>query len=218
MKNKLAIVVQGPSGNVDELKAAWHGYDLIWSTWKGDELIYDNNDVVVFNQMPQETGVGNIVLQQITTINGVKKAKELGYKRVFKWRSDMIPTNPNKLIGVLTEGVNFLFFHNHLPFHIFLQGNIDPEIPLEGIGSYVDYVMESDVDVMASIWDFNEFHGTHAEALITANIQRKNIKNINLFGGCLDDNNDILWLKKNINIKDYKKHKEFEYNLRNDEL
>jgi hypothetical protein len=218
MNKGLAIIIQGPSSNVDELKAAWHGYDLIWSTWKGDESKYTKNDIALFNHMPLEKGVGNIKLQQLTTVKGIEKAKELGYNRVFKWRSDMVPTNPSQLISLLTENVNILFFHNHLPFHVFLQGNIDPEISLEGIGSYVDYVMESNVDVMASIWDFNEVHGTHAEALITANIQRKNIKNINLFGGGLDDNNDILWLKNNLNIKDYKKHKEYEYHLFNDEL
>jgi hypothetical protein len=77
--------------------------------------------------------------------------------------------------------------------------------------------MESDIDVMASIWDFNESYATHAEAIITSNIKTKNITNINLFGGCLDDDNDIVWLKRNIHIKDYKTNKQFEHNLCNDE-
>jgi hypothetical protein len=202
MNNNLVIVIQGTSNNVEELKKAWDGYNLIWSTWKGDESKYNDNDIVIFNELPNELGVGNIKLQQLTTNEGIKKAKELGYKRVFKWRSDMIPTNPKKLLEILTDGVNILFSHNQ-----------SPDRP----NSYVDYIMESDIDTMANIWDFNESFSTHAEAIITSNIERKNITNISLFGGCLDNDNDIIWLKKNIHIKDYKKHKMFEHNLCNDE-
>jgi len=202
MGKDLAIIIQGPSDNVEELKKKWVGYNLIWSTWKGNEEKYNDNDIVIFDDVPNEKGIGNLKLQQLTTNNGVKKAKELGYKRVFKWRSDMIPTNPKKLLTLLTDGVNILFFHNQLP---------------DRIGSYVDYVMESDVDTMANIWDFEESYAEHAEAIITLNIKRKNITNINLFGGCLNDDNDIVWLKKNIHIKNYKLHKPFEHNLCNDE-
>jgi len=202
MNNELSIIIQGPSNNVDELRNAWGGYNLIWSTWEGEESKYNNSDVVIFNEMPNEEGVGNIKLQQLTTNKGVEKAKELGYKRVFKWRSDMIPTNPKKLLEILTDGVNILFLHNQLP---------------DRPSAYVDYVMESDVDTMASIWDFNESVSTHAEAIITSNINRKNITNICLFGGCLDDDNDIVWLKRDIYLKDYKQYKIFEHNLCNDE-
>jgi hypothetical protein len=202
MNKDLVIIIQGLSNNVEELKNAWNGYNLIWSTWKGSESIYSENDVTIFNDIPLEKGVGNVKLQQLTTNKGIEKAKELGYKRVFKWRSDMIPTNPNKLLNLLTNDVNILFFHNQLP---------------DRIGSYIDYVMESDIDTMANIWDFNESYATHAEAIITSNIKTKNITNINLFGGCLDDDNDIVWLKRNIYIKDYKLHKPFEHNLCNDE-
>lgn len=202
MNNELAIVIQGPSNNVEELKKAWVGYNLIWSTWFGEESKYGGNDIVIFNNKPIETGIGNIKLQQITTVKGVEKAKELGYNRVFKWRSDMIPTNPNELIKLLSDGVNILFFHNQLP---------------DRIGSYVDYVMESNTETMISIWDFTEIHAEHAEAIITSNIHKKNIKNINLFGGCLNNDNDIIWLKRNIHLKDYKYHKPYEHNLCNDE-
>ena len=202
MNNELIIIIQGPSSNVDELRNAWGGYNLIWSTWEGEESKYNNSDVVIFNKTPNETGVGNIKLQQLTTNKGVEKAKELGYKRVFKWRSDMIPTNPKKLLELLTDGVNILFLHNQLP---------------DRPSSYVDYIMESDVDTMASIWDFNESFSTHSEAIITSNINRKNITNISLFGGCLDDDNDIVWLKRNIHLKNYKQYKTFEHNLCNDE-
>jgi hypothetical protein len=194
---KRAIIVQGPSSNVLKLKEAWGDYDIIWSTWKNEEQHYESEDIVIYNEIPKETGIGNIRLQQITTLNGVLKAKELGYDRVFKWRSDMVPTNPSALIALLEDSVNFLFFHNTLPYKM---------------GYYVDYIVESDVDTMISIWDFNELYSTHAEEIITSNIYKKNINNINLFGGCLDDDNDIIWLNRNINLKNYKKHNEYEHN------
>jgi hypothetical protein len=193
---KRAIVIQGPSSHVDELKKAWDGYDIIWSTWKGEEQKYNENDIVLFNDIPTVKGVGNIKLQQLSTLNGVKKAIELNYDRVFKWRSDMIPTNPAKLIECLKENVNFLFFHNTMP---------------DKNGYYVDYVVESKVNEMMLIWSFEELEAIHAEAIITNNILKNRIEKINLFGGCLNDDNDIIWLKRNINIKDYKKYKEFEF-------
>lgn len=193
---KRALIIQGPSSNVLELKKCWSGYDIIWSTWMGEECKYDKEDVVIYNEVPNDTGVGNINLQRVSTLNGSIKAKELGYDRVLKWRSDMVSTNPKKLLSSFKHGANFLFFHNTLP---------------DRIGYFVDYIIESDIDTMMSIWDFNELYSTHAEAIITSNIKQKKITDINLFGGTLNDENDIIWLKRDIMIKDYKNFKEFEY-------
>ena len=52
MKYNGAIIIQGPSSNIPELKEAWDGFDLIWSTWKGDEDYYHENDIVVYNTNP----------------------------------------------------------------------------------------------------------------------------------------------------------------------
>lgn len=192
---KRAIVIQGPSNNVDELKKAWAGYDLIWSTWLGEESPYEENDIVVYSSKPHETGFGNINLQKISTYNGVLKAKELGYDRVFKWRSDMTPTNPEALINTLSGNINVLFYHHVMP---------------DRSNYFVDYVMESETDIMINIWSFTNLYPTHAEAIITEYINKQGVR-VSLFGGKLNDNNDILWLKRNINIKDYKKYPAFEY-------
>ena len=39
-------------------------------------------DIVVFNKMPQERGVQNVMLQQLSTYNGLLKAKEMGKLKV----------------------------------------------------------------------------------------------------------------------------------------
>ena len=118
---KRVIIIQGPSSNVLELKKAWLGYDIIWSTWFGEENNYNENDIVVYSDKPNESGVGNLNLQLITTHSGLIKAKELGYDRAFKWRSDMIPTNPD--IFSIVPGS--LVFHSSNSLFIFsLYGSI----------------------------------------------------------------------------------------------
>jgi hypothetical protein len=192
---KRAIVIQGPSTHVNELKRAWDGYDLIWSTWSGEDSHYQEDDIVVYSPKPNETGFGNVNLQKVSTYNGVLKAKELGYDRVFKWRSDMIPTNAEALLGSLSEDINILFYHHVMP---------------DRSDYFVDYVMESETDTMINIWSFTNIYPTHAEAIITEYINQQG-KKVSLFGGKLNNDNDILWLKKNISIKDYKKYPAFEY-------
>ena len=193
---KRVIIIQGPSSNVLELKKAWLGYDIIWSTWFGEENNYDENDIVVYSDKPSESGVGNLNLQLITTHSGLIKAKELGYDRAFKWRSDMIPTNPDILISCLSDGFNLLFNHIVMP--------VKPNY-------FVDYVMEGEVNIMLNVWSFTNLYSTHAEAIITESIN-KHTSEIYLFGGNLNDKNDIYWLKKNISIKDYKKYPEYKHN------
>lgn len=193
---KRAIVVQGPSSNVNELKKAWSGYDVIWSTWDGETNQYIDTDIVLSSPKPQDIGVGNLNLQKVTTYNGLLKAKELGYDRVFKWRSDMIPTNPKELLDSLSEDINLLFYHHVIP---------------DRTDYFVDYVMESDVDTMIKIWSFTDLYATHAEAIITDSINQQD-KRVYLFGGKLNRDNDIFWLKRNISLKDYKQYPAFEHN------
>ena len=49
MGKDLSIIIQGPSDNIEELKKKWVGYNLIWSTWKGNEEKYNDNDIVIFD-------------------------------------------------------------------------------------------------------------------------------------------------------------------------
>jgi hypothetical protein len=182
-----AIIIQGQSNYVTELKVAWKDYHLIWSTWKGTESSYNADDVVIYNDMPHDTGTGNVALQQKTTLNGTLKAKELGFKRVLKWRNDMIPINAIEFINLFyKEGINMFYFYN---------GN--------GYKYFVDYFMEGTVEDIYNMWSFDNIHPPFAESALTDNIKIKNLKNINFVGKKITNNNDILWLKKNIKLSTY---------------
>jgi hypothetical protein len=87
------IVVQGPTHAdiVPQIKKVFEGKQLIFSTWEGeDSSVYDEDDIVLYNQIPQMDGVANANKQKISTLKGLEKAQEMGYTKVLKWRSDMI--------------------------------------------------------------------------------------------------------------------------------
>jgi hypothetical protein len=193
--NKRVILIQGPSTYVDKLKSAWSGYDIIWSTWIGEESKYSDDDIVVYCEKPRDAGVQNLALQHKTTLDGIKKAKELGYSRVLKWRSDLEPKNPDKLISLFDENsLNFLAWHT------------------ARWGYFVDYFMEGKIDDVLSAWDIDTVHGEYSEHVTTKNILSKFDK-FNFVAGGIDNNNEVYWIKKNINLSIYKNHKGFKLEI-----
>ena len=199
MSYKGAIIIQGPSEYVSELKQAWKGYDLIWSTWKGEEGHYDSDDIVLFNEMPEERGTQNIALQQITTLKGILKAKDLGYERVLKWRSDMIPTNANDFLNLFNlDSVNMFYFHNVRE------------------GYFIDYFMEGSVGDIYNMWMINDIHPLYAEKALTDRIIKLKLTNIEFMGKKLNELNDVLWLKRNIKLSEYKNNNQFTIIINND--
>ena len=104
--NKKCIIIQGPITKewVNFHKKIWEDEQLIFSTWENTPSEwFDNNDIVIYNKIPIETGTSNLNLQKITTQNGCLKAKEIGYDFVIKWRSDMFPTSKNILLHLFDE-------------------------------------------------------------------------------------------------------------------
>lgn len=186
MNKELAIVIQGPSDYVEELKKSWDGYNLIWSTWKGEESKYVDDDIVIFNDIPIECGVQNIALQKVTTLNGIKKAKELGYERVLKWRSDLIPSNAKELIRTFKKDcLNFLTWHNDGKY-------------------FIDYFHEGPIDDVYKIWDVPTIHAPYSEKLTTDNVFFLGFDNFNFIGDKLSKENEIYWKKYKINLSTYK--------------
>ncbi len=188
MKNDFAIIIQGPSTNVSELKEAWKGYNIIWSTWIGEETKYDVNDIVLFNEIPLERGVQNIALQKLSTLNGISKAKELGFKRVLKWRNDLIPSNTEKLIKTFkTDSINFLTWHNEGKY-------------------FIDYFIEGDIDDIYKIWNIPTINGPYSEKITSDNIFLNEFSNFNFILKELNETNDIYWVKYKINLSSYNMH------------
>jgi hypothetical protein len=186
LQNKIAIIVQGPANNVKELKLVWEGYTIIWSTWVGNEDKFTSDDIVIFSEQPYELGVQNIALQKKSTLEGVNKAKELGFERVLKWRSDLLPTNANELVKLFKKNqLNFLAWHNEGKY-------------------FVDYFMEGPIDEVKLAWDIPIIYGPFSERITTDNIFDKNKIKYNFILDELSDNNEIFWVKYNVYLSKYK--------------
>lgn len=183
-KTNTAIVIQGPSSYVEELKQAWTGFDLIWSTWCGSESKYSSEDIAIFNYQPEESGTGNIAWQRLSTMEGIKKAKELGYTHVLKWRSDMLPTDSKKLTNLFnTDTLNFLAWHSD--------------------GYFVDYLMYGPIEQMLVAWEFETNTGSFAEQILTDNIWKNQFTDFHFIVHKLAADNDILWMKYNVSLLTY---------------
>lgn len=180
---KRAVIIQGPTTDYSTLKDKW-GSDIIWSTWKGEESHYSDNDIVIFNDIPNDKGRVNVNLQKISTINGLKKAKELGYTRAIKTRSDLHPTNFNKFISLFKEGLNIPFFHDK--------------------GYYIDYIYEGDIDLLIKCFSFNNIWPSYPEQTITEQINKVYTKeNIHYYGNFLNSKNDLYWIKRKLFLSSY---------------
>jgi|11BtaG_2_1085332.scaffolds.fasta_scaffold48004_2 hypothetical protein len=179
------VIIQGPTTNYSQLKNKW-GDNLIWSTWKGEESHYSDQDEVIFNIIPNQKGTQNVNLQKISTLSGLYKAKELGYTRAVKTRSDLYPTNYSKLTSLFKKGLNITFFHNHRQ------------------GYYVDYIFEGNIDLLIKCFSFEDTTPFYAEQVITKNINKIYSKqNIYYYGNLLNKNNDLFWIKKNLYLSNY---------------
>lgn len=189
MENDLCIIIQGPSENINQIKKTWHqNQKIIFSTWIGEENKYTNDDEVIFNEKPKNNGVGNLFYQQITTINGLKKAKNQGYKKAIKIRSDMICTNPNRFIELFTNEINFFYWHDY-------NG-----------GYLVDYFMGGNIEKLIELWSINEQKEyTFPEEALTDNFKEKQLfkSDYKFIGKQINIENDIYWLKYNKKLSSY---------------
>lgn len=199
MKNnnsECCVVIQGPTvaEYVKKNKECWSGFTIIFSTWENSDVsAYDlESDIVLFNKFPDTPGFGNWNYQRISSLNGVIKAKELGFKRVLKWRSDFMTNNASKLFS--------LFDKNKLNFYAF--------IPHDN-GYITDYFFEGDTNEIYEILNF-ESTGSFAEKLLTKRIFDLGLINkTNFICKKLNKESDIYWhkmgywLSDNINLETY---------------
>jgi hypothetical protein len=190
--DNFCVIVQGPSTQVDIVRESFRSINIpiIFSTWVGQEEQYKNDDIVIFNDYPSDTGIGNLNYQKITTLSGLIKAKEMNFKYALKFRSDMVPTNPKEFIRAINnDKLNFFAWH-FMP---------DTDI----MGYFVDYFMSGPIDKLIDIWNFVPSGYSIPESIITNRILKYSEK-YNFLINILDDNNDIFWVKYNLNLKDYR--------------
>jgi len=112
---KDCIIIQGPTHDYERVARSWENFDLIYSTWEGEEKKgYKNSDCVLFNKQPSKRGCGNINLQIKSSLEGLKKADQKGYEFSLKWRSDYIPQNSQKFFSILDKDkLNFIAWSTH---------------------------------------------------------------------------------------------------------
>jgi len=175
----IIVVVQGPiHQRTKELKNKFK--NIIFSTWEGHKIDVDNkNQFLVNSKLPIDKGTRNINLQKISTINGIKLAKNIGYKYVLKWRSDFIPSDGEKIINLLKK--------DYLNLYSYLETSG---------GYYTDYFMSGKTEDIENIFSIDNIFPSFPEYAITNKIQNMNLK-INFLLNNIDSNNDIFWITKN---------------------
>ena len=177
---KRCIIVQGPtySNSISQIRDCWKGYDVIYSTWAGTEGLYEGlytkDEIVIYSKLPDNSGVKNLQYQKVSTIAGLELAKELGYDRALKIRSDMWTNNPSGLFDKFTDGYNTLFWHYNDEY-------------------LSDYFMEDSVDNLIKLWNIQPY-GNFPERVLTDRIKELNwMDRVNLLLSELNPNTDIFW-------------------------
>lgn len=188
--SKIAIVVQGASTNVEEQKTAWRmvSGDLIFSTWVGEESKYTEMDKVVYSEPPAEPGPANFNYQMKSTVEGLKKAKELGYTHALKIRGDLIPTAAEDFLNLfkLKNSIYFLCWHAHRAY---------PNCP----GYLVDYLTFGTVDDLLNLWSIDNVFYTVPEILLTQSfIDKFEPSKLEYFLDELNPDNNLYWIKRNV--------------------
>jgi hypothetical protein len=139
ISNDICVVVQGRT-EIEFVKVLKEKFNipLIFSTWEdADKTAYSETDIVLYNEYPLDRGPHNFQLQRISSLNGFIKAKELGFKRVIKWRCELEPNNSDELLKLFKfECINFHAFVKHQHGYLtdfYMEGNIDDMIELFSI-------------------------------------------------------------------------------------
>ncbi len=205
--NKICLIIQGASINVNILKEKYKNINIqiIFSTWIGEESKYNGNDIVIFNKMPIEKGIQNVMLQQISTYNGLLKAKEMGFENAIKIRSDAYFTDLSCFLknDIDYNKLNFLFF---LDYHR-ING---PEKNSNHYKYFCDYIQISSVDNLLKMWDFKYEKVSYSEQLTTKHIFNTfKSDDIAFIGNYLTKNCDIYWISRKmcLSIVDRKVYK-----------
>jgi hypothetical protein len=140
------IVVQGQSNEayIKEIKRGWAGFQIIFSTWEDtDTSLYEPNDIVIYNPYPKDRGVANLGYQKLSTQKGFLKARELGWDRAVKWRSDQWPKNGAEFYKLFdTTALNVYAWMNHSGGYIcdyFVEGDIQSVIDLYEVPAHCQF-------------------------------------------------------------------------------
>ena len=196
-----ALILQGPPvysdnftyNTIRHYKMIFPEAKIILSTWKtevGKEEFKPFQEIgieIVLSDTPQSPGVLNLNYQVLSTYNGLKRAKELGYKYAIKTRTDfriyaeeslsflrrmmhLFPTNDNRVekLAILPPILDVPYY---IPDFIMFGRTEDMMLFWEASGLYPD----KSVDVNPEMMLFSRYFNLLADILI---IPRNNWRNI----------------------------------------
>ena len=186
---RVCVVIQGPVViDPARLEEAWGGVPVVWSTWVGEKV--GTGSRVVYSEKPKISGPKNVCLQAVSSYNGLREAKRLGFTHAIKWRSDQMPTNAGELLKNFSKNnISFLFWHDNQRCKC---------------SYFVDYCMFGSVDYLLGLWN-PEFYGdvkrfSVPELYVTSRVEELGGP-VGLVGGELTKNNDIIWERKGKTIR-----------------
>lgn len=116
----ICIVVQGPVNYVDSVIQAYSSYkDNVIISTSGTHIevikqLQDNGFTVIQNELMDIPGTHNFNNQVQNTYKGVAKAHQMGFKYIFKIRSDIFIDDVLKLLNKIDyTKTYFSAYHNH---------------------------------------------------------------------------------------------------------
>ena len=199
---KVAILVQGPNTHPNKIIEYYKGREnVIFSTLSNEDTSdFDGcNFVIQKNEIPFISGRANFNYQVINTLNGVKKAKSLGYEYVLKIRSDITIKEMDKLLDLLIKSEDVIYFS---AYH-------------KRDGGYLcEHMNFGHVDNLIKLWDIPVSTSMKPpETQLTENLIR-NFNNINIkyiFPLLYEHNILVFWEKRNFYLNEYQNDSLFVY-------
>lgn len=139
----ICIIVQGPIIEIETIINTYKSFKknvIISTNVITDEdykLLINNNFNIIKNSLATIPGRLNFNNQVLNTFEGIKRGKELGFKYVFKIRSDIFIDDLNRFISLIDiEKIYFSAYHNY-----------------DG-GYLCEHMLFGPIDFMFKLWDF----------------------------------------------------------------
>lgn len=197
---KSVVLLQGLNTHPQQIKDCYKKCDVIFSTTDTNaDLLLDTNFTIVINKEPRIPGNKNLNYQVTNTYNGILKAEEMGYEYVFKIRADITIPEVNRLMELMGEPTNTLFFP---AFHDYKGGYL------------CDYMVYGRIDHMKSLWNIPESND-HAppEVQITKHYTTNlpNIKVDYILPIAYEHGIEIRWEKRQISLHEYRQDNLYVY-------